>query len=207
MPVQTILDTAMEQRYWNPNGYATTILPPDSGTDSCMYGPERAVDGDPRTAWCEGAEGNGEGEILVVPLGNAHVHVGEIEIWSGFGRSDALHTLNGRPRTVRLYVIEALSGLVNQFDTTLQNFVKLAESEVCLEDLNDYQRIELPDYSPITDPAERRVILEENFANVPEPWLDPIHGDAIFVAIEIVDVYEGTRWQDTLISEVRPIVR
>lgn len=203
-----LLDTTLQLMYWDADGHATSILPPDSGsTDSCLYGPERAVDGDPMTAWCEGIEGNGEGEVIVVHLGSRPESVREIEIWAGFGRSASLHARNGRPRTIRIHVLQALTGLPNQYDTTMGNFVKLAERIVHLDDLNGYQRVALPSFEPIRDRAAREEILDRHYSEYPPYWLEPVCGGALFAALEIVEVYPGTSWEDTLISEVRPIVR
>lgn len=203
MPVGAFLDTTLELMYWDADRHATTILPPDSGTDSCLYGPERAVDGDPATAWCEGAEGNGEGEILVVHLGNRPESVREIEIWAGFGRSASLHERNGRPRTLRIHVLQAITGLPNQYDTTMRNFVKIGESEVILDDINGYQRVPVPEFRILASPQERQDVLDRYVRDYPEYWLEDLYVGPVFVALEIVDVYPGTSWEDTLISEVR----
>jgi|GEM_PF-5109869 len=203
MPVGAFLDTTLELMYWDADGHATTILPPDSGTDSCLYGPERAVDGDPATAWCEGVDGNGEGEILVVHLGNRPESVREIEIWAGFGRSASLHERNGRPRTLRIHVLQAITGLPNQYDTTMRNFVKIGEGEIHLEDVNAYQRVPVPAFDMLANRDERQAILDRFFTDYPEYWLEELYVGPVFIAMEIVDVYPGTSWEDTLISEVR----
>ena len=67
---------------------------------TCKYAAPRAVDGDLATAWAEGVDGNGEGEILVVRLEGS----GPVEIFTGVAKTEALFKKNGRPRRVRVSV-------------------------------------------------------------------------------------------------------
>jgi hypothetical protein len=220
----SVFDTQIEHDYWMPHRHATSILPaegeppaaptgddPDGEAEneyrqalaewSCMYGPQRVVDGDPATAWSEGAPGLGEGEIIVVHLGDAEA----AEIWTGFGRSERLHKRNGRPRAVRLHVVQALSGMANQFDLTVGHFVVLARATVELDDVNAYQPLPLPAYDVVSARQERIDLLAPFFdGEVPQWALNPMAPEeSIYLAIEILSVYPGSVYEDTLISEVR----
>lgn len=224
-PIGEILDTRFEQNYWMPDGHASSLLPaegtPPTEPDyedaedseeaeleylnelanwSCMYGPQRAVDGDPTTAWSEGAPGSGEGEVLVVPLG-----AGAVEIWTGFGLSDRLHKRNGRPAEVEVTVLQALTGLANQFDLTVGHLVVLARSRSTLEDYNGYQPLSVPAFEPITDHAETRQLLAPFFGDEVPSWASyPGRvSESLFLAVRILSVYEGSVYEDTLISEIR----
>jgi hypothetical protein len=219
-----VFETQLEHDYWVPHLHATSILPaegtppeaptgddPDGEAElsyrqelaewSCMYGPRQVVDGNPATAWSEGVPGNGEGEVIVVHLGDAVA----AEIWTGFGRSERLHKRNGRPRRVRLYVLQALSGMANQFDLTLGHFLVLARETVELDDLNTYQPLPLPAFEVVTDREERIDLLAPFFdGDVPGWALNPMRPvEAVYLAIEILSVYPGSVYEDTLISEVR----
>jgi hypothetical protein len=218
-----ILDTSVQVDYWIRDGHATSLLPaegvPPSEPDSkepdvaeeyanaysdwtCMYGPERAVDGDPTTAWSEGAPGTGIGEVLLVFLGDAR----KAEIWTGFGLSDRLHARNGRPREVRVHVLQPLTAMPNQYDITYGHFLKLAETRATLADLNGWQPLPIPSFETITSTKRIRSELSPYFSEVPDYVIVPEEWrQAVFIAIEIVDVYPGSVYEDTLISEVRGV--
>ncbi|MFP4378026.1 MAG: NADase-type glycan-binding domain-containing protein [Spirochaetales bacterium] len=185
----SVLATKLEHDYWIPYLHATSILPAEgeapaspTGDDldgdaeyayrqvlaewSCMYGPQSIVDGDPATAWSEGARGAGEGEVVIVHIGDAT----RLEIWAGFGRSERLHKRNGRPRAIRLYVLQALSGMANQFDLTVGHFVVLARETIELEDVNAYQQLRLPAFTVVSDLEECIDLLQPFFEGEVPEW-------------------------------------
>lgn len=141
---------------------------------TCAYSAQRAFDGDPRTAWCEGAKDDGVGEVLVAP-----VEPGKpVKIWAGVGRSPALFAANHRPRKVRVTLIEAEVSAVHQSGTGFAHLKAVAQREVELADKNGWQKLPLPE-------AGRS-------AGEPKP---------AFVAIEILSVYPG-KVRDTCVTEV-----
>jgi hypothetical protein len=223
MEAGEILDTRIEYEYRDQDAHATSVLPaegeppprPDDPDDedlfywrqdvsawSCMYGPERVVDGDPATAWSEGAPGTGEGEVILVLLGRAK----GAEIWTGFGLSDRLHRRNGRPKRLRVHILQALTGAANQYDLTMGFFLKLASHEVELKDHNGWQPLPLPDFEPLLRDEAVVDALQTVFEEVPPYLLVPEQLETpIYLGLEILEVYPGTAYQDTLISEVRPV--
>jgi HEAT repeat protein len=64
--------------------------------------PTSAADGDPATAWFEGAAGDGRGETLLARSGRGAVPVTGIRILAGSGRSAADHKAHGRPRLLTI---------------------------------------------------------------------------------------------------------
>jgi len=70
----------------------------DKGT---AFLPRHAIDGDRSTAWCEGAEGLGEGESLTVRF-KRDINLAEIRIDGGFFKDDRTLTNNGRPRKIKV---------------------------------------------------------------------------------------------------------
>lgn len=60
-----------------------------------------------------------------------------------------------------------------------------------LKDVNNYQTIKIPDYKVET-------YVHKAFDSKIEY--------AYFLGIEILDVYKGTKWDDTCISELRNVV-
>lgn len=70
-----------------------------SGTTT--FGPANAFDGNTSTAWCEGVDGLGLGETLMVSLRSA-TEIARIEIDAGFYKDDRTLNNNGRPRKITI---------------------------------------------------------------------------------------------------------
>jgi hypothetical protein len=138
---------------------------------TCMYSAAQLRDGNPATAWSEGASDDGIGQIVVLPIDTGR----PIRIWGGLGRSAALHAANNRPKKVKIYVISAGRVYHPQNGTVYSDLNVVLASTATLVDRNGFQTITLP--------AHAR----------------PAHS---LLAIELVSVYRGTRFRDTLISEV-----
>lgn len=145
---------------------------------TCRYAPKRAFDQDTKTAWCEGAEGNGENEILMVPLWARGAN--RIEIWAGYGKSKDAFEANNRPKKVRVYLLSADEAVVHQYGDLLTGIKVSARREVTLDDKNGYQVIDFPDV-----PTDRKAFR--------------------LAAVQILSVYPGKRYHDTCISEVRGV--
>ncbi len=145
---------------------------------SCRYSAYSIVDNDPATAWVEGAEGDGIGEVVVV-----HVKKNQpLAIWAGLGASGSLFKANNRPRKIRVYVFQAgreRGREAYQSGTTYIRLLLLGRHEVELKDVNGYQPLPLPKHTLRKDRGEA------------------------FIAIEILSVYPGSKYRDTCISEVR----
>jgi hypothetical protein len=142
---------------------------------TCAYSAQRVSDGKPDTAWCEGAKGPGVGEVLL-----AAVKPGQpVRIWAGFGKSAQLHAANARPRKVRVSVLQAKTLGAHQVGTQFGGLTVAATGEVELADVNGYQELKLPAFK--ADPE----------------------AVATFVALEVLTVYPGAKFQDLCISEVR----
>lgn len=148
---------------------------------TCMYSAYRAQDNDTKTAWSEGVPGTGIGELLAVPVGTAK----QVRIWIGFGKTPELFKRNNRPRQVRLTILQAYGGGATQMGMGYSSLKYLSSTEVDLADRNGWQTVALPHASAADVPEHLR-------------W-------ARLLVIEILDVYKGTHYDDTLISEVQPI--
>ena len=158
---------------------------PDDSYDyqvwTCKYSAGNLRDGDPATAWVEGKEGYGEGEVVVLPCTNPER---PLEIWAGYGKSQALFEYNSRPKIIEialLYTVEPVGAA--QYGTGYSDLKVKARTVQTLEDLNGFQPLKVPE-------------VEAEF------W-DNEEMRAAFLAIRIVSVYPGTKWKDTCISEVR----
>lgn len=149
-----------------------------------MYGPRKAFDGNPETAWCEGASGYGIGETLMVPVDATE----DVRIWAGFGKSQKLWAANSRPRKVKVWVLQAEFMSVNENDYNWHNIKVLASHEIELKDINDWQLLPLPKFTLF----EQKQV--ESYQNSP--------GVGTLVAVQILSVYKGSSYTDTLISEI-----
>jgi hypothetical protein len=175
---------AMSSSHLAPTGTAPPVSDPE-GIDepfavrdawTCMYGAPRLLDGKPETAWAEGAPGPGIGEVVL--LGGRSE--GPLEIWAGYGKSAKLHAANPRPRQIEVLVLARGPMVPVDPGTPYQDNRVIARRVVELADLNGYQPLPLPELPAGTADADRA-----------------------FIALRILSVYPGTKWEDTCISEVR----
>ncbi len=69
------------------------------------YHPSYVLDDDPKTAWVEGAEGDGIGESLTIPLSNlASARAVRVVIFNGYQKSQGLLTANAAPKQLTVTV-------------------------------------------------------------------------------------------------------
>lgn len=152
-----------------------------------LYAAKNLADRDYATAWVEGRNGFGSGERIHFELSEKNAHPGFLDISmthlylvNGFRKSEKTYYENNRVKTLRLYVNGKTVG-----------------------------DITLPDrpYSPVTD---RNLAYEGDLLNVMLGDLytdeynkkrNAFHGVESF-DIEILDVYPGTKYDDTCISEI-----
>jgi hypothetical protein len=140
-----------------------------------MYAADKAADGDPATAWCEGAAGNGPGEALALRVDPGCSYA----IFGGFGKNEDVWRRNARPKDVLVTLLRAAapSGAA-QHGTLLADLWVADQVRQTLADSFDYQELRIPDPGKIST-------------------------DPYVLVIEILSVYPGSRYQDCLISEVR----
>ena len=153
---------------------------------SCWYGPTNLIDKDQKTSWCEGSDGHGEGEIVLVPYKEGS----PLEIRNGFGKSPKGFADNGRIQKARIHLVGA--GWEPPMVSGQSDLPVLGSHEVTLRDTPDWQVVATPTWKP-----------RENFnPDRPKNWRLPEQKPS-FVAIEIISVYAGDKWQDTCLSEIR----
>jgi len=146
----------------------------------CRYSPGQAADDDRDTAWCEGVDGPGIGQVLLVPIGKAAA----AEIWNGYQKSEHLRTGNARPRRVRVTLLDVRGTSWDHTQmsdiATLGPIAVLGSDEATLKDVAGPQPLPLP-------AAERPP------------------GDRALVGLEILSVYAGERYADTCVGDVVPV--
>lgn len=118
-----------------------TVVPLDATATSYLhsawnphdenYHPRYALDGDPATAWLEGASGDGVGERLELKLPTlTGASALELRVRTGYARSGELHKANGAPTTLRIVLLDAAGRAAST-------------REVSLQDSADWQRVAL----------------------------------------------------------------
>jgi hypothetical protein len=70
------------------------------------YHPSYVLDDDPKTAWVEGAEGEGVGEALTIPVSNlASARAVRLVLFNGYQKSKALLSANAAPKQLTVTVL------------------------------------------------------------------------------------------------------
>lgn len=156
-------------------------------TWTCMYAGGSAVDGNKTTAWVEGAADHGKGELLVITQLNLSK---KLEILAGFGKSESLFVANSRPKTINLHIVRALpqEGGASQCGYYYEALKIIATSQVVLKDINQFQPLSIAPFK------------KETYLFQGQPW-----EYQYWLMIELVDVYPGSKYQDTCISEIRNV--
>ena len=84
------------------------------------YHPNYVADDDPKTAWVEGVDGNGEGEVLRLPTSVIkEARAVRLRIRNGYQKSEGLLAANAAPREVRVAVLGG-QGEVAHVNATLE---------------------------------------------------------------------------------------
>jgi hypothetical protein len=82
---------------------ATSFLRSDWNKYNENYHPSYVLDGNPKTAWVEGVDGNGESERITIPLTPLKsASAVKLRIRNGYQKSDTLFTANAVPRNVTI---------------------------------------------------------------------------------------------------------
>lgn len=118
------------RRLYSEQAAATSFLESAWNRYTENYHPNYALDGDPATAWVEGVDGDGVGQVLswdVSALSSARAV--KVRIRNGYQKSAALLTANGAPREVTL--------------TAWRGRTVVAEKTVALERAEGWQEVVL----------------------------------------------------------------
>ena len=151
---------------------------------SCRYAAGNLGDKDPATAWVEGVDGQGIGEVIMVPCLDFDKTV---YIWTGYGKSENLFYANSRPKKIRLCIIRGQDPGITQYGIVWEELVVISENEADLEDMNFYQEIVVPEFKV------------DSFYFTPFDQVIPYE---YFLGLEILEVYPGSKYEDTCISEI-----
>lgn len=195
-----------------PGWGASSVLESDDPLRDSRYGPEKALDGDPASAWVEGAPGPGIGESYFLALEHVPEAMGFI---NGYAGNSNLFHKNHRVRELRVHLYGGV--MIDGFSTEIADFFDarplIQPVRIRLEDTMEVQRVPLP--------FDRRLVQAQmgefhrsqdvrswNFPQAREFDLDGSEGLQLrfryIIKLEIIDIYRGSTWEDTCIAELWP---
>jgi hypothetical protein len=94
------------QRLHADQATATSFLKSNWNKYEENYHPSYVLDDDPKTAWVEGAEGEGAGEALTIPVSNlASARVVRIVVFNGYQKTAGLLKANAAPHQLTVTVL------------------------------------------------------------------------------------------------------
>ena len=173
----------------NPAGYftyaeASSVLEPQFGYS---YDASNVLDGDPGTAWVEGADGLGIGESVTL-YSDTPQKVHGIRILEGYMKNQDIYDKNSVPYRFRL---EFSGGTV--IETNPQEVLSSPDTAGVLASRKNKMALE--------DGLTADEIKQQNM----EDFIS-IGGEVetTYIKITILDVEPGTKYEDTAISEIIP---
>jgi len=202
--------------------WASSSLTETLGGKEVTYGPDALFDNDRSTPWVEGAEGSGTGEYVIILTQRA---VTGFTLTNGFAASSRLYGRNNRVKKLRLSLLAGLTapGMVTERDYTryLVKELTLADN-VAIMDTSSVQRVPISLSTESQFEFCKSVILqfkdEQSFLFgmiTRELGLSPEESTSVgnimqimelygffAVRLQIEDVYRGSHYDDTCISEI-----
>lgn len=152
---------------------------------SCKYSPFYAIDGKTDTAWSEGTDDDGENEFIIVPIKNFS---NKIKIFPVFGANKKLFFENNRPKNISIYILIANEKSEAQDSIFYENFILIDLFNFELIDNFGFQSIDIPEH-----------IMQKYSSYITKK---NVIQDPVFISIKINSVYKGSKYSDTLISEI-----
>lgn len=151
------------------------------------YAPWKANDTNNKTAWAEGKKGDGVGEKLyLMPVGKFKTKKINFSITNGYAETEKLYLANNRVKKAKLTIYEARFDICGGYYSARRSDLLINTSKIIeLKDTMEPQKIiiEVDDKKTQTDDKEMSKLV-------------------LFMAeLEILEVYKGTKYDDTCISE------
>jgi hypothetical protein len=114
---------AADGETWNAlrseDAKATSYLRSNWNRFTENYHPTYVLDEDPATAWVEGVDGNGEGQVLSIPVSTVRgVRAVRVRVRNGYQKSEALLRANAAPRDVRIHLLNPSGTRIATVDDT-----------------------------------------------------------------------------------------
>ncbi len=167
------------------------------GTNRYNYEISNISDSDISTAWVEGAEGDGVGEYVYIPIFRKETNSSfrynkkndikiTFSIFNGFCKSSELFYKNNRIKTAKITIF--VIPMTTEQDGYPSFPYEDEENEILLTKV-----IELKDIIESQTFEEKINIYNSNY-QYDTPF--------VLLKFEIIDVYKGTKYDDTCISEI-----
>ena len=160
------------------------------------YGIQNLFDENYKTAWVEGANGQGIGEAvyLSIPYNNKIIN-----IFGGFGKSNLLYKSNSRPKRLKLTCYAGINpeGRVTEIAEEYLSKKFLKEYFIDLQDKFAVQSFPFP-----FSGKELKEFQDKYVDDFKKTSSTPIASIKTILKIEIADVYKGMKYKDTCISEI-----
>jgi len=166
---------------------ATSFLK-EKGKAGDFYAPWKANDHDKKTAWVEGVKGDGTGEKIYIGVTSTFKEEFKplkinFKIINGFAQNDKFYSLNNRVKKARITIYEG------QFTVLIAHQERNGDLKKHISTI-----IELKDSS---EPRKFSLNISKMLLNS-----DDSFKRSMFIAeLEILEVYKGTKYHDTCISE------
>jgi len=174
------------------------------------YGAHNLFDKDGSTAWVEGVKGDGIGESVYIGMGDRLNEI--ICIVNGYQKSRSIYFKNNRPKTLRLslFVGFMIPGEVTEIVSVCRIRQFGNEKLIILRDTLGPQEFRLPfNLLKASEFEEQSMQLFLNdfgkeFEKITKSCsgCDTVPYVEYILLLEIVDVYKGTKWDDTCISDI-----
>ena len=167
-----------------------------------VYGMRTLFDGDRYTGWSEGVDGGGVGEVLwlQVPKG-----ADTLAVINGFARSLNLFQKNNRVQELQVELRYALlpEAMLSELGPVYLSSPTGASTRLRLKDSAQLEVYTLNfDWDEVAAGYERVLAAYPDFAD--REGLPPYLQERTYLLrLEIRDVYPGTAWDDTCLTELR----
>src|SRR6056297_1718024 len=178
----------------NGVGATSQLDKPDSPMEWGKYHPKNLRDGDNATCWCEGEKdgyGVGETVYLSVPW-----HVDGMSIRNGYHKSRELYEQNSRVKKadIAFHVAVPVAGHVTQAGQEYTLYSTGEKTTVTFDD-----RMEEITFSPDVDYSRISALVKKLRD---ENKKDPAGEMKLVAGLTINEVYHGSKYKDTCISEI-----
>jgi hypothetical protein len=147
LTIFTMLSTSYANEFvqlHSPAAEATSFLSSTWNKYNENYHPNYVLDGNPKTAWVEGVDGNGEGEQIVIPISSvSHVNNVKLRIRNGYQKSSGLLKANAAPKEILIEIKNRGGFILASKKTTLNRKMGWQEVTIKPEDNSSIQMISI----------------------------------------------------------------
>jgi hypothetical protein len=160
------------------------------------YGVIRAFDKDYSTAWVEGKDGSGIHQSIYIVVAEDRK---TINLFNGYGKTPELYQKNNRVKKLKLSCLVAISpeGYVSETSISYQTLAYEEDYFLNLKDTFALQSFPFPfsseQQNTFRDSCIKKFNNEFNY---------DIGRTDFILKMEIIEIYPGSQWDDTCISEV-----